>query len=603
MGVFGDWRADDPVASVGRACAGRFGGIALFSGVVNLLMLSGSLYMLQVYDRVLPSRSVATLVGLSLIVLFAYIVQGYFDAVRMRMLARTAALFDAGLQEPIHLALAILPLKGARPILTQQPLRDLDQVRSFLSGIGPTAFLDMPWIPLFVLVLFVFHPVMGLTALLGAVGIIAMTLLAEGQARASTKMSTESAARRQVLADTTRRNAEAIHALGMTSRLTARWVQANEHFLQENVRVADLQAVIGSGTKILRYMLQSVLLGVGAYLVLSEQASGGIIIASSIMMGRALAPIDVALSTWKQLVAAREGIGRLRNILKATASPTAPAVTLPRPHRQLSVRNLTVAAPGSDRIIVSGVSFALNAGAGLAVLGQSASGKSTLIRALVGVWPAIGGGVSLDQAALHQWKSDDLGRYIGYLPQDVALLDGTVADNIARFDEAATSETILDAARVAGAHDMIVRLPEGYSTRIGEDGSSLSAGQRQRIGLARAIFGNPFLVVLDEPNANLDTDGERALAKAIDTLRNDGSIVIVVSHRSSALAMLDMALVMHQGKAVAFGTHEEVAKRMTHSTMPKPGVAARVDVPYRGYTPYKVRLQQRNDVEHPIAAE
>jgi len=566
---------------------------------VNLLMLSGSLYMLQVYDRVLPSRSVATLVGLSLIVLFAYIVQGYFDAVRMRMLARTAALFDAGLQEPIHLALAILPLKGARPILTQQPLRDLDQVRSFLSGIGPTAFLDMPWIPLFVLVLFVFHPVMGMTALLGAVGIIAMTLLAEGQARASTKMSTESAARRQVLADTTRRNAEAIHALGMTSRLTARWVQANEHFLQENIRVADLQAVIGSGTKILRYMLQSVLLGVGAYLVLSEQASGGIIIASSIIMGRALAPIDVALSTWKQLVAAREGIGRLRNILKATASPTTPAVTLPRPHRQLSVRNLTVAAPGSDRIIVSGVSFALNAGAGLAVLGESASGKSTLIRALVGVWPAIGGGVSLDQAALHQWKSDDLGRYIGYLPQDVALLDGTVADNIARFDETATSEKILDAARVAGAHDMIVRLPEGYSTRIGEGGSSLSAGQRQRIGLARAIFGNPFLVVLDEPNANLDADGERALAKAIDTLRNEGSIVIVVSHRSSALAMLDMALVMHQGKSVAFGTQEEIAKRMTHSIMPKAGVAARVDVPYRAQAPYRVRLQQRNDVEHP----
>jgi PrtD family type I secretion system ABC transporter len=562
-------------------------------------MLSGSLYMLQVYDRVLPSRSVATLVGLSLIVLFAYIVQGYFDAVRMRMLARTAALFDAGLQEPIHLALAILPLKGARPILTQQPLRDLDQVRSFLSGIGPTAFLDMPWIPLFVLVLFVFHPVMGMTALLGAVGIIAMTLLAEGQARASTKMSTESAARRQVLADTTRRNAEAIHALGMTSRLTARWVQANEHFLQENIRVADLQAVIGSGTKILRYMLQSVLLGVGAYLVLSEQASGGIIIASSIIMGRALAPIDVALSTWKQLVAAREGIGRLRNILKATASPTTPAVTLPRPHRQLSVRNLTVAAPGSDRIIVSGVSFALNAGAGLAVLGESASGKSTLIRALVGVWPAIGGGVSLDQAALHQWKSDDLGRYIGYLPQDVALLDGTVADNIARFDETATSEKILDAARVAGAHDMIVRLPEGYSTRIGEGGSSLSAGQRQRIGLARAIFGNPFLVVLDEPNANLDADGERALAKAIDTLRNEGSIVIVVSHRSSALAMLDMALVMHQGKSVAFGTQEEIAKRMTHSIMPKAGVAARVDVPYRAQAPYRVRLQQRNDVEHP----
>lgn len=367
--------------------------------------------------------------------------------------------------------------------------------------------------------------------------------------------------------------------------------------------MADLHAVIGSGTKILRYMLQSALLGIGAYLVLSEQASGGIIIASSIMMGRALAPIDVVLSTWKQLVAAREGVGRLRDILKATASPTAPAVTLPRPNRQLSVRNLTIAAPGSDRIIVSGVSFALSSGSGLAVLGASASGKSTLIRALVGVWPAVGGEVSLDHAALDQWKSDDLGRHIGYLPQDVALLDGTVAENIARFDEAAPSDRILQAARAAGAHDMIVRLPEGYSTRIGESGSSLSAGQRQRLGLARAIFGNPFLVVLDEPNANLDADGERALAKAVDTLRNEGSIVIVVSHRSSALAVLDMALVMHEGKAVVFGTHEEVAKRMTGSTIPKVGVAARADAPYRAHAPYSVRIQQRNDVKHAIAAE
>lgn len=600
MGGFGDWSADDPITSGLRACAARFGGVALFSGVVNVLMLSGSLYMLQVYDRVLPSRSVATLVGLSFIVLLAYLFQGYFDALRMRMLARIAALFDAGLQEPIHLALAVLPLKGARPILAQQPLRDLDQIRSFLSGIGPTAFLDMPWIPLFVLVLFAFHPIIGLTAMLGAAAIIAMTVLAEAQARAAAKMSTESSARRQVLADTTSRNAEAIYALGMTSRLTARWVRANEHFLQESIRVADLYAITGSGAKILRYMLQSALLGIGAYLVLSEQASGGIIIASSIMMGRALAPIEVALSTWKQLVSARESISRLRDILKATISPKAPAVTLPRPNRQLSVRDLTVTPPGSDRVIVSSVSFVLNAGAGLAVLGESASGKSTLIRALVGVWPAAGS-VSLDDAALSQWQSDELGRYLGYLPQDVALLDGSVAENIARFDETATSDAILNAARVAGAHDMIVRLPEGYSTRIGESGMALSAGQRQRLGLARAVFGNPFLVVLDEPNANLDAEGENALAKAIGTLRNQGCIVIVISHRQSALAMLDMTLVMYQGKSIAFGTREEVVERMTRVAMHQPGSASRVHTPYHANKPYRVMVEQRNDVEKTVA--
>ena len=296
-------------------------GVAVFSGAINLLTLSGSLYMLQVYDRVIPSRSVATLLGLSLICLFAYLLQGYFDALRSRMLARIGSLFDASLQEPIHFALAALPLKGARPLLAQQPLRDLDQIRAFLSGIGPTAFLDMPWMPMFLIVLFLFHPVIGLTALCGAGAIVGLTLLSERQSRAAAKSAMECSAHRQVLADTTRQNAEAIRALGMTSRLTARWSQANERFLQENIRVMDVHAGLGSVAKVLRYVLQSALLGIGAYLVVIEQASGGIMIASSIVMGRALAPIEVALGTWKQLMAARQGIDRLRDILKATPLP------------------------------------------------------------------------------------------------------------------------------------------------------------------------------------------------------------------------------------------------------------------------------------------
>ena len=419
-----------------RESARRMIGVAVFSGVINILMLSGSLYMLQVYDRVIPSRNIATLFGLSLIVLFAYLVQGYFDAMRARMLCRIATLFDGGLQGSIHGALAALPLRGVKPVLMQQPLRDLDQVRGFMSGMGPTAFLDMPWIPLFLIALFLFHPAIGFTALLGTAAIIAMTLLTERISRGAAKAAMDMSAQRQVLADATQRNAEVIRALGMTDRLTARWSQANERYLQENIRATDVYANLGSGAKVLRYILQSGMLGIGAYLVVADRASGGIMIASSIMMGRALAPVEIALGSWKQLVAARQGLKRLRDICKATAPPAAPPVLLPRPSRELSVQDLTVTAPGSTTPIVSNISFSLKAGAGLALLGASASGKTSLSKALVGIWPAQHGVVRLDGAALDQWRNEDLGRHIGYLPQDVALFDGTVAENICRFDSA-----------------------------------------------------------------------------------------------------------------------------------------------------------------------
>jgi PrtD family type I secretion system ABC transporter len=554
--------SDDPVALRLHESARRMAGIAVFSGVVNVLMLSGSLYMLQVYDRVIPSRNLATLVALSLIVLCAYLMQGYFDALRARMLCRVATLFDAGLQEQIHTALATLPLRGAKPVLMQQPLRDLDQIRAFLSGMGPTAFLDMPWIPIFLIALFLFHPLIGFTALAGSGAIVAMTLLSERLSRGAAKTAMDLSAQRQVLADATQRNAEVIRALGMLDRFTARWSRANERYLLENIRASDVSANLGSAAKVLRYVLQSGMLGLGAYLVVVDKASGGVMIASSIMMGRALAPVEVALGTWKQLVAARHGIVRLRDICKATAAPAAPPVDLPRPSRELTVQNLSVAAPGKDKPIVSNVSFALSAGMGLAMLGASASGKTSLSKALVGIWSARSGEVRLDGGALDQWRNSDLGRYIGYLPQDVALFDGTVAENICRFDETARSEAILKAARIAGVHEIILRLPEGYATRIGEGGMSLSAGQRQRIGLARAVFGDPFLIVLDEPNANLDAEGEQALTRAIQALRAAMSIVIVISHRPSALAALDMALVLYDGKAIAFGRRDEVFARV-----------------------------------------
>ncbi len=537
-------------------------GVAVFSGVINILMLSGSLYMLQVYDRVIPSRNVQTLLGLSLIVLLAYVAQGYFDALRSRMLCRVGTMFDAGLQESIHTALATLPLRGVKPVLMQQPLRDLDQVRAFMSSMGPTAFLDMPWIPIFLIALFMFHPVIGITALLGMATIVAMTLLTERMSRGAARAAMDSSAQRQVLADTTQRNAEVIRALGMTDRFTVRWSQANERYLRENIRATDVYANLGSGAKVLRYILQSGMLGIGAYLVVADKASGGIMIASSIMMGRALAPVEVALGTWKQLVAARQSITRLREICKATAAPVVPPVVLPRPFRELSVQNLAVAAPASEKPIVSNVSFALKAGMGLALLGASASGKTSLSKALVGIWPAQSGVVRLDGAALDQWRNEDLGKYVGYLPQEVGLFDGTVAENICRFDETATSDAILKAAQIAGVHDIILRLPEGYATRIGEGGMALSAGQRQRVGLARAVFGDPFLLVLDEPNANLDAEGEAALTRAIQIMRYNKCIVIVISHRPSALAALNMAMILYEGKAIAFGPSEEIFARV-----------------------------------------
>lgn len=572
---------DDPVTQGLRQAARRMAGIGVFSGVINILMLSGSVYMMQVYDRVIPSKNLATLAGLSVMILLAYVMQGYFDALRARMLCRVATVFDASLQDAIHHALAVLPLRGTKPMLMQQPLRDLDQLRAFMSSMGPTAFLDMPWIPIFLIGLFLFHPLIGLTAMVGTAAIISMTVLTERLSRQASKSASETSAARQVLADATQHNAEVIRALGMMERFSSRWTDVNERYLKENIRASDVYANLGSAAKMLRFILQSGMLGIGAALVVSEQASGGVMMASSILMGRALAPVEVALGSWKQLVAARQGILRLRDICKATAKPPAPPVLLPRPCHELAVQELTVAAPGQERPIVSNISFSIKAGTGLALLGASASGKTSLSKALVGIWPAQHGVVRLDGAALDQWSNADLGRHIGYLPQDVALFDGTVADNICRFDDDASSDDILKAAQVAGVHDIILRLPDGYSTRIGQGGMSLSAGQRQRIGLARAVFGDPFLIVLDEPNANLDADGENALSRAIAIMRQKQSIVIVISHRPSALNALDMAMVLYEGKSIAFGPRQEIFARIAGGNAPQapPAVAKPAPAP------------------------
>ncbi len=540
----------------------RLVSVAVFSGSINILTLSGSIYMLQVYDRVLPSRSLATLAGLSAILLAAYLLQGYLDAARSRILARIGALFDAALQKPIYSAIASLRLKGGNSANVMQPVRDIEHVRAFLSGMGPTAFLDMPWIPIFVLALFVFHPLIGLAATVGACLIVGSTLLAERQSKRFVQRAVEIGTQRAALAASTIRNAEVIHSLGMRNRLAQQWGRLNEAYIAETLRMRDVEASIGTFAKILRYILQSSILGIGAALVIAEQASAGIMIASSIMMGRALAPIEIVLGTWKQLVSARQAVERLSDTLRENALPPAPAIALPRPASSLSAQNVSVSAPGSTRLIVRNVSFELAAGAGLALLGASGSGKSSLARALVGIWQPVQGALRLDGARLDQWDTDILGRYIGYLPQDVALFDGTVAENICRFEKEATDAGIVEAAQIAGAHTLILSLPDGYGTRIGESGALLSAGQRQRIGLARAAYGRPFLVVLDEPNANLDTEGEAALTRAIAMMRAQKSIVVVISHRVSALAALDKALVLYKGEMIAFGPRDEVLARL-----------------------------------------
>ena len=561
------WRAEasDAVAAALGDARRRVVSVAAFSGAINMLTLSGSLYMLQVYDRVLPSRSFATLAGLSMILLAAYLLQGYLDSARSRMLARIAALFDAALQRPIYGSIASLRLKGGNSASVMQPVRDLEHVRAFLSGMGPTAFLDMPWIPIFILALFVFHPLIGLAATAGVVLIVGSTLLAERQSKRFVQRAAEIGTRRAALAESTIRNAEVIHSLGMRNRLTEEWSRLNQAHIAETLRMRDVEASIGTFAKILRYILQSSILGIGAALVIAEQASAGIMIASSIMMGRALAPIEIVLGTWKQLVSARQSIERLSGTLRENALPPVPAIALPRPARSLSVQNVSVSPPGSTRLSVRNASFELTAGTGLALLGASGSGKSSLARALVGIWNPAQGAVRLDGARFDQWDTDELGRHIGYLPQDVELFDGTAAENICRFEKGAPDGGIVEAAQIAGAHNLILSLPAGYSTRIGESGGLLSAGQRQRIGLARAVYGRPFFVVLDEPNANLDAEGEVALTQAIAVLRARKSIVVVISHRVSALAALDKALVLFKGEMLAFGPRDDVLAHLAGS--------------------------------------
>jgi PrtD family type I secretion system ABC transporter len=540
-----------------RACRGAFIGVGVMSCIINLLYLTGSIFMLEVYDRVLPSRSVPTLVGLVVLAGGLYIAQGVLDLIRGRILGRIGTALDEALNARVFDTVVRLPLVVGGRNEGLQPLRDLDNVRAFLGGMGPSAFFDLPWLPLYLAICFAFHVLIGVTALVGAVFLVTLTLITEYMSRDPAREAMGLAARRNDLAASSRRNAEVLVAMGMAGRLTKRWSDANEKYLAGNQRASDVAGGLGAIAKVMRMMLQSAVLAVGAYLVIHQEATAGIIIAGSILSARALAPVDLAIAHWKTFVAARQSWHRLNRLLDQM--PARPAQTLLQtPTSRLSIEGVSIVPPGDQKIIVQDVSFALTAGNGLGVIGPSGSGKSSLVRALVGVWQPFRGKVRLDGAALDQWSSDVLGRNIGYLPQDVELFAGTVAQNICRFDPEANSDAIIAAAKEAGVHDMIVKMRDGYNTEVGEQGHALSAGQAQRVALARALYGDPFLIVLDEPNSNLDTEGDEALTRAVRGARERGAIVVVVAHRPIGIEGVDQILVLKDGRMQAFGPKETV---------------------------------------------
>jgi len=552
-----------------RACRTAFIGVGVMSCMINLLYLTGSMFMLEVYDRVLPSRSVPTLVGLIVLAGGLYVAQGVLDLIRGRILGRIGTSLDEALNKRVFDTVVRLPLVVGGRNEGLQPLRDLDNVRSFLGSMGPGAFFDLPWLPFYLLICFAFHWLIGVTALIGAIILVTLTLITELMSRQPAREAMGLAARRNDLAASSRRNAEVLVAMGMSGRLNRRWSEANEKYLEGNQHASDVAGGLGAIAKVLRMTLQSAVLAVGAYLVIHQEATAGIIIAGSILSARALAPVDLAIAHWKGFVAARQSWHRLNQLLEQIPAPTAPTL-LQNPASRLSVEAVSIVPPGDQRVIVQDVSFALTAGNGLGVIGPSGSGKSSLVRALVGVWLPFRGKVRLDGAALDQWSSDVLGRHVGYLPQDVELFAGTVAQNICRFDSEASSDGIIAAAKEAGVHEMIIKMREGYNTQIGEQGAALSAGQAQRVALARALYGNPFLIVLDEPNSNLDIEGDEALTRAIRGARERGAIVVVVAHRPIGIEAVDQILVLKDGRMQAFGPKEQVLAQVLQQRVAPP---------------------------------
>ncbi len=536
-----------------------FLGVAFLSGVTNLLMLTAPLFMLQVYDRVIPSGSFPTLLTLFALVAALYLAQSIIDYCRGRVLARlgesldetlVARLFNVDLDQSIR-----------EPGTRNSSLNELGILRRFLSGVGPGALLDAPWIPIYLLILASLHWVLGLLGLLGAIVVIVLAVLADITTRSNLMKSSEIDANAQRLLASMNRAAETAKVLGMSERLSRRYAAIRGEGIEAEAGSGNTGARFASFSKGFRMFLQSATLAAGAALAIGQEVSGGAIVAASIILGRALAPIDQIVGHWRSISQARNALRQIVQTLEEKADLSAP-MSLPPPLGYLKVEGLVTGPPGSRTPVLSGVNFELKPGDGLGVIGPSASGKSTLARALVGVTTPLAGEIRLDGATLDQWTPEALGRHVGYLPQDVDLFEGTVAECISRHDPNAHDENILRAAKAAGAHDMILALPEGYGNLVGEGGAILSGGQRQRIALARALYGDPALIVLDEPNANLDQEGDAALTHAIHSARERGATVIVITHRPSAVAAVDQILVLKDGAQAGFDKREIILRQV-----------------------------------------
>ncbi|WP_299047951.1 type I secretion system permease/ATPase [uncultured Tateyamaria sp.] len=546
--------------AVRRHSRGLYWAVGLFSLFANLLMLTGPMYMLQVYDRVLGSRSEETLIALSLLVVFLYGIMGILDFTRGRIMARVGARFQSELDRRVFDAV-VRKSAVAPDLKTQTGLADLEAVQRFMTSPVLMAFFDLPWTPIFIAAIFIFHPWLGVLALVGGGTLILIALANQLLSRLPQQRAGQAGQVAASMSDQLRIEAEMVQAMGMRGAAFDRWQRARGTALDEQIKATDVGGGFTSLTKTLRLFLQSAMLGVGAYLVLQNQMTPGAMIAGSILLGRALAPVELMLTQWPVAQRASKGWSALADLLGAVA-PDTTRTELPKPKARLVAKSLTVVPPGEKAAALRSLNFDLPPGHAMGVIGPSGAGKSTLARCLTGVWRPAGGSIRLDSAALDQYAADVLGQHIGYLPQRVQLFDGTIAENIARLSMAPDDQKVVAAAQKADAHKMILELPDGYDTRITAGQQRLSGGQVQRIGLARALYDDPVILVLDEPNSNLDNEGTQALNQAIRSAKADGRSVIIMAHRPAAIQECDLLLVIDGGARTAFGPKDEVLKSM-----------------------------------------
>ncbi len=540
--------------------------VGIFSMFVNILMLVPSLYMLQVYDRVMASRSIETLVLLTIIVAVLFVTKGLLEMVRSRVLVRIGNKMDIDLDA--HLFDVIFHTARHAPgRATSQPMRDLIKIRQFMTGQGVFAFFDAPWFPIYLFVMYLFSPWLLVFALFSSIVIFAITLINDY----TTKKGLEHAnvANNQAMNYINKNifNAEIIHAMGMNEDIKKRWLKKHYKFLHLQSESSDIAGKWINLSRTLRQFLQSLTYGLGAYLAIGGMISPGMIIAGAVLLGRALQPLDLLTNSWKSFAEAREAYKRLNGLLKKF--PEIPvAMKLPDPEGNISVENIIVLTPITHIPVLKGVNMQINAGDVVGVIGPSASGKSTLARAMLGIWPLHSGKVRLDGADIHRWNNVELGPHIGYLPQDIELFEGTISENISRFGELIPEE-VVEAAKIAGVHEMILKLPHGYDTMVGQGGVTLSGGQRQRVGLARALYKKPKIIVLDEPNSNLDEEGDRALLNAIMTMKQLGSTLVLITHKLSVLQVVDKIAVLKDGMLSMYGRRDEVLKALQTPQAPR----------------------------------